>query len=282
MTSTTAPFLLINAFTTSAFGGNPCLVLFLDEIEGNDEQLSKTAINFQQPMMSVVSKTALASSIPNAIIHDIRFFASNGKQVPICGHGTLAAAAAIFSLPEMAASPVSGGLVEIVLPSGPLNDTTDEEKKRLQTFLDRAFGREVKVNNIKTGGENYSVYNLVELDESENLAGSEINADELRDNGYVVNVITTSSPTSDELCVSRMFSPSMINGGEDPVCGSAHALLAPYWYGKKAISPGNETKARQVSKRGGILYVVYEEAESRVRLRGQSCVFASGQINVSK
>ena len=140
---------------------------------------------------------------------------------------------------------------------------------------------------------------MYELDESENLGTSDIDGSALvremnkyplvhlddittplqLDNGYIVNIFTTASSNTDEIFVSRMFAPSMAPlPGEDPVCGSAHGVIAPYWYTKRGITSGNEVKAKQVSKRGGDLRVVWERDAGRVRLRGQSVILATGNL----
>jgi len=97
--------------------------------------------------------------------------------------------------------------------------------------------------------------------------------------GFVVNIIASSSPNPEEVFVSRMFSPIMLAEGEDHVCGSAHAVQAPYWYSRKGIKSGTEVKARQVSARGGKLKVVWDQAGGIVKLRGRCTVFASGNLD---
>jgi len=67
---------------------------------------------------------------------------------------------------------------------------------------------------------------------------------------------------------------------EDPVCGSAHAVMAPYWYTKKAITPGVEINAKQVSERGGDLRVVWEKSDNTVKLSGRCAIIISGHLNV--
>lgn len=100
------------------------------------------------------------------------------------------------------------------------------------------------------------------------------------DNGYIVNIFTAASSNTDEIFVSRMFAPSMITlPGEDHVCGSAHGVMAPYWYTKRGIIPGHEVKAKQVSERGGYLRVIWEKGAGRVRLRGQSVILATGNLS---
>lgn len=93
-----------------------------------------------------------------------------------------------------------------------------------------------------------------------------------------MNIITTASSTGDELFVSRMFAPGTIPGDEDHVCGSAHCLMAPYWYKKRGIPSGQEIKAKQVSSRGGDLKVVWEADRNTVQLKGISTVLGKGEL----
>ncbi|KAF8973498.1 hypothetical protein BDZ97DRAFT_1911985 [Flammula alnicola] len=299
MSSTRAPFALVTAFTSSPFGGNPAAVVFLDSTSLPLDYVGEIAKNLNQPMMSLVSNTPLPSEDDKILVRSIRFFASNGKEVPICGHATLATARVLFSSPEVQASgahtihfkngtgatltavKLDDGFIEIELPSTVPGDVSADELARLKTFIDKAFGRDVVIKNVKTGGKVYEPYVLIELDKSEDLAGSTIDAKQLIGNGYVVNVLTTASPDSDATFVLRMFAPSMIGGtGEDPVCGSAHGLLVPYWYSKLGIAPGQEVKSKQVSSRGGNLRVVWKKEEGRIKLQGQTVILATGELQL--
>ena len=76
-----------------------------------------------------------------------------------------------------------------------------------------------------------------------------------------------------------MFAPTMIGSPhEDHVCGSAHGLLAPHYYEKLDIPSGKEVKAKMVSQRGGNLKVQLEDSEGLVKLGGQACILAAGQL----
>ena len=98
------------------------------------------------------------------------------------------------------------------------------------------------------------------------------------DTGFAVNIFTSSATNTDNLFVSRMFCPTMLLEGEDPVCGSAHCLLTPYWCEKYGIAPGQEVIAKQVSARGGNVRAVWDDVNGTVKLRGQGAIFASGQF----
>jgi predicted PhzF superfamily epimerase YddE/YHI9 len=75
-----------------------------------------------------------------------------------------------------------------------------------------------------------------------------------------------------------MFTPGNVPGDEDHVCGSAHCLMAPYWYKKRGIPGGQEIKAKQVSPRGGDLKVVCDTDTNIVRLMGQVTVWGKGEL----
>ena len=97
-------------------------------------------------------------------------------------------------------------------------------------------------------------------------------------NGYIVNIFTSSSSEPECSFVSRMFVAADSLSGEDHVCGSAHGVLTPYWSGKLGLAPGDVVKARQVSKRGGELRLVWDKERGTLRLRGQCSIFAKGEI----
>ena len=67
---------------------------------------------------------------------------------------------------------------------------------------------------------------------------------------------------------------------EDPVCGSAHCVLAPYWVNQLRTEKFTRRtlRAKQVSPRGGDLEVEWKEADQIVELRGNAVVVAQGKI----
>ena len=93
-----------------------------------------------------------------------------------------------------------------------------------------------------------------------------------------MNIFTAASSSGSELFVSRMFAPGKVPGDEDHVCGSAHSLMVPYWYKKRGIPRGQETRAKQVSPRGGDLRLVWEVDKDIVRLTGASAVLGKGEM----
>ena len=85
-------------------------------------------------------------------------------------------------------------------------------------------------------------------------------------------IITAPGDASD--CASRYFAPQL-GIDEDPVTGSAHCTIVPYWAARLGKS---QIHARQVSARGGDLFCQLDG--DRVRLGGQAVGFLSGRINL--
>jgi len=289
-----ASFSLVAAFSTSPFGGNPAAVIFLDPKNTPEDTLAGIARNVNQPMTAFISPSQLSPENDTIAVYDIRYFAANGVEVSLCGHATLAAAKVLFSQTGMAsisvlqfhthmegvvaAKRIEDGRVEIEFPTGTTTELSDQEKSRITPLINKAFGWEVVINYLGASGPPYEHALLIELEEKENLAECKVDAEAFRDTGYIINVVTTASSSVDETFVSRMFSPTMIPGGEDPVCGSAHCVLTPYWYQKQRIASGKSIKAKQVSARGGDLLLTWDEAAKSIKLVGESTVIGVGDL----
>lgn len=292
--SNQASFSLVAAFSTSPFGGNPAAVIFLDPKNTPKDTLAGIARNVNQPMTAFIGPSQLSAENDTTAVYDIRYFAANGVEVSLCGHATLASAKVLFSqtgrvsisvlqfhTPSegvVAAKKVDGGLVEIEFPTGTTTKLSEEQKSRIIPLINKAFGREVVINYLGASGPPYEHALLIELDEKENLAECKVDAEAFRDTGYIINTVTTASSSGNESFVSRMFSPTMIPGGEDPVCGSAHCVLTPYWYQKQRIASGKSIKAKQVSVRGGDLLLTWDEAAKSIKLVGEAIVIGVGHL----
>ena len=169
--SKAAYFALGTAFTTSTtnvYAGNTAAVVFLDPHLPQDV-LGKIAKNFKQPVTSIVSPTSDPSDNDKTITRHIQFLSPTGKILAICGHGTLVAAKVLFtqlgpgqenvdtvhfqcvSGASLVAIKREDGLIEIQLPSGLLVKVSSEEETRLASLVNKAFGREVLIKNIRRG-----------------------------------------------------------------------------------------------------------------------------------
>lgn len=77
--------------------------------------------------------------------------------------------------------------------------------------------------------------------------------------------------------VSRVFGPAF-GADEDPVCGSAHGMLAPYWHQKSSLEAGARMLAHQVSERGGYIEAQWDELRGTCKLTGEAVVSMKGDI----
>lgn len=193
--STTVPFVLVTAFSNYIFGGNPAAVVFLGDRELPTETLLKIAQNFNQPITSFLSSPSISDD-GKAAKFGIRWF-HPVKEVPICGHGSLAAAKAIFTSHELA--PESVETIELQTPSNGVmtarregswlgmewtptfpEAVSAEEKTKIDGLLAKALGRdEIVTKFIGKGGKGYEHCVLIELDEEEDLGGLKVTIDEL-------------------------------------------------------------------------------------------------------
>ncbi|KAG6896374.1 hypothetical protein C0992_008743 [Termitomyces sp. T32_za158] len=268
-TPMSAPFVLLTAFSNSLTGGNPAAVVFTD-LSQPEKTFEDIAQNLNQPITAFVSDQPLPRSPdrPSCVAFSVRWYTASRTEVPLCGHGTLAAAKAIFERTDVAqdtkivelhtltrgvftAIRRPGGLFQIEMPAAETQQVPPEEFTRISKILNEASGRELKIEFIATGGEGFENYAVFVLDEKEDIRNLPINPTVLHQAGFHVNTYTTVSSNTEERFVSRMFAPGFIPGDEDHVCGSAHCLMAPYWYRRLGIDPAAEIQAKQVSARGG-------------------------------
>ncbi|KAJ2935393.1 hypothetical protein H1R20_g1701, partial [Candolleomyces eurysporus] len=270
MTIPSAPFTIATVFSSNPFGGNPAAIIFLDVDTVSFDVLRGIARNFNQPMAVFVKPIEPLKPGQTTIHTSVRFVTVAGNEVELCGHGSMAAAKALLSSPDVAGAGiteiqlqtktrgivrvnvVAGGLLEMVLPVGLTEPVSSEDEQRVASTVNRAFGRDVKIKHIARGGEGFEHACLIEIDESEDLQGSKVNTAVFGEAGYPFGLNTITSNVSlkrselNEQFVSRMFSPE-VPGGEDSVCGSAHCLLVPYWYKQKGLERGKESVAKQIS-----------------------------------
>lgn len=252
----------IDAFTDTLFSGNPAAVCPLDQWLSDELMLKIAAEN---------NLAETAFYVKNGDKYEIRWFTPK-VEVDLCGHATLAAAFVLFhyenhndNLIEFY-SPRSGNLT--VTKEGDLlslNFPVDElESIALTNEILEAFNSKPQLA-IKGKTDYMLVFNNEE--EILNLAPNFDKVAKLQARG----VIATARGNQTDF-VSRFFAPqSGIN--EDPVTGSAHTSLIPYW--AKEL---NKTtfSAIQLSERRG--YLDCELLGNRVRISGQAKCYLIGNI----
>jgi PhzF family phenazine biosynthesis protein len=264
----------IDAFTDTVFKGNPAAVVPLEQ--WLDESL----------MQAIAAENNLAETVffvPEAQGFHIRWFTPL-REVNLCGHATLAAAYVLFN--ELNYHGPVAASVGFSSMSGPLTVTRQGQQLRLD-FPSQA-PRPCELPQALVQGLGLSDWPLERLPEC--LAGDDylvvfehqqqvedIQPDQLALaradlRGVIVTAPAVQSAQVD--FVSRFFSPKY-GIPEDPVTGSAHTQLTPYWaqrLGRKQL------KARQISKRGGDLYC--EWGGDRVWIAGAAVKYLKGEIEV--
>jgi PhzF family phenazine biosynthesis protein len=253
----------VDAFTKNPFGGNPAAVCPLERWL-DAELMQKIALE------NNLSETAFF--VKKDDVYEIRWFTPT-YEIDLCGHATLGSAFVIFELlkaeeklikfhshksGELAVEKQSDLLV-LDFPSRPVS------KCEAPDGLVEAIGKQPK--------EVYKArdYFLVYENEREIL---EIAPDfskllEIDAHGFIV---TAKGDTAD--FVSRFFAPE-IDIFEDPVTGSAHCNLIPFWAEKLGKT---ELFARQISARGGELFC--ELHDDRVKIGGNATLYLKGEIYV--
>jgi PhzF family phenazine biosynthesis protein len=254
------PLYQVDAFTAEPFRGNPAAVCPLEEWLP-DDTLQAIA------MENGLSETAFFVSHEDR--YDLRWFTPT-IEVDLCGHATLAAAYMIFEKIDPARDKI-----RFQTRSGPLAVERDEDRIAL-VFPSRP---------AVEGGDIDGVADALGARPRELLAARDYLAvfdseEEVRKIApYLSKIlklgcfaICVTAPGDDCDFVSRFFAPAA-GVPEDPVTGSAHCTLIPYWsarIGKKKLF------ARQVSRRGGELYC--EDRGSRVRIAGHAVCTIEGKI----
>lgn len=254
----------VDAFTSKLFGGNPAAICILDNWLANDL------------MQSIAAENNLAETafiVKNDTGYDIRWF-TPAVEVDLCGHATLASAHVVFNYLHSAGdeliftSPRSGILK--VTRAGKLltlNFPTDVfEKVQTPAVLIQCFGNNV-VETFKGKTDYMAVFateqEVVNMVPDLNLVST------LSGRGLIVT-----APGTNVDFVSRFFAPqSGIN--EDPVTGSAHTTLTPYWAGKLGK---DKLTAIQVSERKGHLQCTNNG--DRVDISGYAVTYLQGEIEV--
>ena len=254
----------VDAFSDELFSGNPAAVIF-------------TQINDAQLMQNIaaennLSETAFIREI-NGKLH-IRWFAPS-CEIDLCGHATLASAYIYFKYINKFSSNIfkvscaKHGELKVHKQNNyyyldfPTDHLVKEESSQL---IERAIGH--KLDCMYRGRDDYLV-NLKSENQIINLKPDFSKLKEINARGLIVT-----APGDNCDFVSRCFFPST-GVDEDPVTGSAHTSLVPFWAEKTGKKKFN---AKQLSLRGGKL--LCKQEGSRVLIGGKAVEYMKGTINI--
>jgi PhzF family phenazine biosynthesis protein len=254
--------LTVDAFTDTAFKGNPAAVCILDR-ERDDAWMQDVAKEMN------LSETAFLLHHPDGF--GLRWF-TPAVEVALCGHATLASAHALWeervletdarfhTLSGLLTASRNGDLIELDFPA------KAEEPAIVPPALIDALG----VMPVYVGKNQFDY--LIEVETEHALRA--LNPDHAQLRTIPVRGVIVTSRSSDPRYdfVSRFFAPGS-GVDEDPVTGSAHCALTPYWSKKLGKT---EMTAYQASARGGVVHV--RLAGDRVKLGGRAVTILRGEL----
>jgi PhzF family phenazine biosynthesis protein len=253
----------VDAFTNQLFGGNPAAVVPLEKWPA-DEILQNIAAE------NNLSETAFF--IRNQGRFDLRWFTPT-TEVKLCGHATLAAAHVLWQQMGYQTEEISfqthSGLL-LVKKEGDFYTLDFPTDKLEKVELPEIVSASLDVAPLETfkGREDY----LVVLESEDAVASLKPNFQIL--GKLEARGVIATAPGRETDFVSRCFFP-FFGIDEDPVTGSAHTTLTPYW-AKRLEKP--TLTARQISKRGGALQCRLEG--DRTYITGQAVTFLIGTITI--
>ena len=256
-------YYIVDAFTDKLFGGNPAGVCLLNEWPDKDVMQNIAAENN-------LAETAFLVKREN--YYDLRWFTPE-VEIDLCGHATLASGFIIanFVDPEartMGFETQSGTLT--VTKRGDLYEMDFParlpQKIEVTHLMCKAIGMPVLEAHLSR-----DLLLLVDSEQDVKDLTPDLSLLKQIPDCFAV-IVTARGETVD--FVSRFFAP---NAGipEDPVTGSSHSTLIPFWaerLGKEQLT------AKQLSKRGGVLYC--ENCGERVKIAGKAVLYLQGEINV--
>ena len=258
---------VVNAFTDTLFCGNPAAVCITGQWLP-DDLMQAVAIENR------LSETAYA--VKEGDKYHLRWFTPGG-EIDLCGHATLATAFVIHTFIEPGITSItfatlSGDLTvtcgtgrfEMVFPAYPL------EKVAVTPAMVMALGAEPD--------EAYQARDLLCVfrnpDTVRSLQPDMALVKQME--GLLVHVTAPGDAQFD--CISRSFAPRL-EIAEDPVCGSGHCHIFPYWSGRlqKTTLVGY-----QASRRGGMVYGRFDQAQGRIFLSGQAVLFSVADLHLGQ
>ncbi|MBB3838505.1 PhzF family phenazine biosynthesis protein [Runella defluvii] len=255
----------LDAFTDKVFGGNPAAVVPL------------TSWLSDETMQAIAAENNLAETafyVPTEAGFHIRWFTPT-VEVDLCGHATLASAYVLFSLENYAHDEINfdsrSGVLNVRKEGDwlVLNFPADSIHKQLLSppALLEALG-EISPVEILRGKTDFMAV-LESEEQVRTLQPDIIVLSTLPARGVIIT-----APGDSVDFVSRFFAPQS-GIAEDPVTGSAHTTLTPYWADKLGKT---EMEALQVSARGGVLKT--KLIGDRVEIAGQVKLYLRGTIEI--
>jgi PhzF family phenazine biosynthesis protein len=260
----TTPILQIDAFTSQPFAGNPAAVCILNGQVDRD---------WMQRVAREMNLSETAFLVPQEQGFDLRWFTPS-VEVDLCGHATLASAHALWELGHLRCDETArfhtrsglltaerkGDWIELDFPATPPVEAPPPNG------LLAAIG----VSPTYVGRSRFDY--MLEVDHEDVVRDARPDFAALRRVESRGVILTSRSSKPERDFVSRFFAPAA-GVDEDPVTGSAHCCLTPFW---STRLKKESLVAHQISARGGVLRVRVDGA--RVRLSGQAITVLRGEL----
>lgn len=260
------PFYQVDAFTKKPFKGNPAAVCLLE---------SAKDVKWMQAVAEENNLSETAFLLPEGEGYRLRWFTPK-SEVKLCGHATLASAHVLFEtglLPwgKTALFYTASGvlkadyiqdreIIELDFPVTPVR-ACDPPPGMLEAL-------QVKPIFVGRGDDDY----LLEVESSAEVEATAPDFMRLLEVDCRGVIVTARATTPEYDFISRFFAPA-VGVNEDPVTGSAHCRLTPYWQKKLGK---NQLRAFQASQRGGSLQLF--AVGDRVRIGGKAVTIIKGEL----
>lgn len=258
-------YFIVDAFTDKLFKGNPAGVCILDE--WIDESIMQN-IAFENNL----AETAFI--VKRKDYYDLRWFTPE-LEMDLCGHATLASAFIVDNFVEKYSAPLRFETISGALIVEKINDLYVMDFPARKPLP-------IEVNTLMEKAVNASVLEahlsrdlLLVVEDEDTVRTLTPDIELLKTIPDVLGVIATAKGSTCDF-VSRFFAPNVdANAPEDPVTGSAHCTLIPFWSERLHK---NKMLARQLSKREGTLFC--EDHGDRVKIAGKAVLYLQGEIIV--
>lgn len=258
----------VDAFTDEPFKGNPAGVMLCDKFP---------AVELMQHIAMEMNLSETAFVMPDGGGFQIRYF-TPVREVPLCGHATLASAHMIYELGLKELHDTIGlkakgaeltvcwdkGWLSMNFPAYPL--------KKINTPA--VFKETVGFEPVETYSSSYD-WIIAVADSKIAIEQAKPDFEKMRMNGLGHLMITAKSDSDKTDFVVRCFAP-IFGVNEDPVTGSAHCALTPLWSEKLGKQ---EMNSLQLSKRTGKLNVKMAEND-RVEIKGKAITVFKAKLKI--
>ncbi|KAJ8898664.1 hypothetical protein K2173_004698 [Erythroxylum novogranatense] len=284
-------YFVVDAFADSAFKGNPAAVCLLEE-ERDDKWMQSVATEFNISETCYLTRIVDSDNATSNPRFRLRWF-TPVAEVKLCGHATLAASHALFINGLVASDVIEFDTLSGILTAKRVVETDVQNGASRAPFLveldfptvPTAESNSLDVASISKALNGASIIDIrrtttaddlfVVLPSAQAVAELQPQIDEIRKcpgRGVIVSAAASSDSGFDFF--SRFFCPKF-GIDEDPVCGSAHCALAPYWSKKLGKC---DFKAYAASPRSGVL-IIHVDLQTQ-RVSGKAVTVMEGSLLV--